>query len=210
MKASALTGAFNLEDLVKFLFVLLLFALGIFLLIKSIRIYLSQRRRAKERVRPGMTLKHAILEVRAEDVHKYKQKAAAVREKRKLEMIQANQNKAKKKGSTPPRSETTKRKPTSRRSRAPFAEWERSLISLWHGEILVNMSYTPRDKPTEERTVEFHEVLRGPNGNIYLFGYCLLRKEKRHFSADRIRGKVQCDGKWFFVDDFLMENMGVE
>ncbi|WP_338668442.1 WYL domain-containing protein [Pseudodesulfovibrio methanolicus] len=76
----------------------------------------------------------------------------------------------------------------------PFDGWRRSLTTPWRGQASIEFSYDSNSSGWSHRKVELDEIAEGPEGRVYLHGFCSLRNENRFFRLDRIVGPIACDG----------------
>lgn len=79
----------------------------------------------------------------------------------------------------------------------PFENWKRSLARVWSGRTPMEFSYHSNSSGRTRRKIELAEILKSPDGQIYLYGFCRLRNEKRYFKLDRIIGPIECEGTEF-------------
>jgi hypothetical protein len=89
-----------------------------------------------------------------------------------------------------------------------FADWEASLVQLWHGSIDIEFTYESRSGRTR-RKVTLQKVMRNDRGSIYLRGYCHVREEIRTFSRDSIATMILVKGKRYEVEDFVTDFLGI-
>jgi len=90
-----------------------------------------------------------------------------------------------------------------------LSDWEKDLLSLWSGSLLVEFTYKARGNSNERRSVILRDVLQDGLGRIFLRGHCQLRNEQRTFNTDAITTLILCANKRYGLDEFLSEKLDI-
>lgn len=89
-------------------------------------------------------------------------------------------------------------------------DWEASLATIWTGNIDVEFTYQPFNRPKERRKVELQEVKESGDARLYLCGHCTTRNDHRHFNVENITTMIKAGSKRFEVYDFMHEKLGLD
>jgi len=100
---------------------------------------------------------------------------------------------------------------TYRTPEARIRAWEDSLILLWRGRAPIVFDYVNRKQESTRREVVLEKVKMNPEGEIYLYGFCMLRQERRNFKAERIDDTITnlVTGEVMEIVDYLI-SLGID
>ena len=92
-----------------------------------------------------------------------------------------------------------------------FEAWEGSLTTLWQGRGRIEFAYVNRKGERTRREVMLEAVKADPEGDIYLYGFCMFRQERRNFKAVRIDDTVTnvYTGEVMEIVDYLI-SLGID
>lgn len=83
---------------------------------------------------------------------------------------------------------------------------------VWQDEpISVEFSYENFDGNKSRRVVDVEQILVDKKKHLfYLYGYCHLRKEKRHFKHTNITTMLKVKSKRFYFEEWIEDELGLD
>jgi len=104
---------------------------------------------------------------------------------------------------------TSDRRPGAK-SYSSLDEWKKDLKIIWKGRRTVEFTYEKFDESKSRRKVDVKQILKDGKNEIYLRGFCHLRKEVRTFNVMNITTKILDKSQRYEVGEWLAFKLNIE